>query len=452
MEVTRILARYIVNARYADIPAPVRREAVRSVLNWLGCAVGSCRHEAVDCALTALKPFSGKAEASILGREEKTDILLAALLNGISSHVFDFDDTHLPTIIHPAGPVASALFPLAEHMQVTGAELLHAFILGVETECRIGNAVYPEHYDVGWHITGTTGVFGAAAAAGKLLKLDEQQMVWALGIAGTQASGFREMFGTHCKSFHPGRAAQNGLSAAFLAKANFTSSNQVIEAKRGFANVMSTRRDYARIAEGLGKTFEVTLNSYKPFACGIVIHPAIDGCVQIKKEHGLTGAEVEKVELTVAPLVLELTGKRTPQTGLEGKFSVFHSCAVALLHGAAGEKQYADAVVRDPKTIALRDKVDAKIDPKIRDDEVYVRITLKDGRVVEKYIEHAIGSKEVPMTDAQLDEKFHVLADDILGAEHAGQLIALTRSIETLGDAAEISRACLPQAQSRRRA
>jgi 2-methylcitrate dehydratase PrpD len=215
---------------------------------------------------------------------------------------------------------------------------------------------------------------------------------------------------------------------------------------------MSTRRDYARIAEGLGKTFEVTLNSYKPFACGIVIHPAIDGCVQIKKEHGLTGAEVEKVELTVAPLVLELTGKRTPQTGLEGKFSVFHSCAVALLHGAAGEKQYADAVVRDPKTIALRDKVDAKIDPKIRDDEVYVRITLKDGRVVEKYIEHAIGSKEVPMTDAQLDEKFHVLADDILGADHAGRLIALTRSIETLGDAAEISRACLPQAQSRRRA
>jgi 2-methylcitrate dehydratase PrpD len=444
MEVTRALARYIVNARYADIPAPVRREAVRSVVNWLGCAVGSCRHEAVDCALQALQPFSGKAEASILGREEKTDILLAALLNGISSHVFDFDDTHLPTIIHPAGPVASAIFPLAEHMQVSGTELLHAFILGVEAECRIGNAVYPAHYDVGWHITGTAGVFGAAAAAGKLLKLDEQQMIWALGIAGTQSSGFREMFGTHCKSFHPGRAAQNGLSAALLARANFTSSNQVIEAKRGFANVMSTRHDYARITEGLGQTYEVTLNSYKPFACGIVIHPAIDGCVQLKKEHGLTGTEVEKVELTVAPLVRELTGKRNPQVGLEGKFSVFHSCAVALLFGAAGEKQYSDAMVRDPKVIALRDKVDAKIDPKIRDDEVHVRVHLADGRVVEKYIEHAIGSKEVPMTDEQLDEKFHVLADDILGAEHAARLLALARSIESVKDAADISRLCLP--------
>jgi 2-methylcitrate dehydratase PrpD len=444
MEVTRTLARYVVNARLSDVPAPVRKEAVRSVLNWLGCAVGSCHHEAVEHALTALGPFSGKAEASILGRQGKVDILLAALLNGISSHVFDFDDTHLPTIIHPAGPVASAIFPLAEHMKVSGADLLNAFILGVEAECRIGNAVYPEHYDVGWHITGTTGVFGAAAAAGKLLGLNEQQMVWALGIAGTQSSGFREMFGTHCKSFHPGRAAQNGLSAALLARANFTSSNQVLEAKRGFANVMSTRRDFGRITEGLGKTFEVTLNSYKPFACGIVIHPAIDGCVQLKKQHGLSGAEIEKVELTVAPLVLELTGKRTPQVGLEGKFSVFHSCAVALLFGAAGEKQYSDAMVKDPKVVALRDKVDATIDPKIRDDEVYVRVLLKDGRVLEKYIEHAVGSKEVPMTDAQLDEKFHVLADDILGAAHADRLLKLTRSIETLSDAADISRLCLP--------
>jgi 2-methylcitrate dehydratase PrpD len=451
MEETRTLARYVVNAGYADVPAAVRREAVRSVLNWLGCAVGACHHEAVDCALDGLSPFAGKPEASVLGRSEKTDILLASLLNGISSHVFDFDDTHLPTIIHPAGPVASALFPLAEHMPVTGTELLHAFILGVEAECRIGNSVYPEHYDVGWHITGTTGVFGAAAAAGKLLKLDEQQMVWALGIAGTQSSGFREMFGTHCKSFHPGRAAQNGLSAALLAKANFTSSNQVIEAKRGFASVMSTRHDYARITEGLGKTFEVSLNSYKPFACGIVIHPAIDGCVQLKKQYHLTGDEIAKVELTVAPLVLELTGKKTPQVGLEGKFSVYHSCAVALLFGAAGEKQYSDAMVKDPKVVALRDKVDAKVVKQIRDDEVHVRLTLKDGRMLEKYVEHAIGSKEVPMTDRQLDEKFHVLVDDVLGHDHAARLLAMAWDIEKLADAADICRACAPTAHTGRK-
>jgi 2-methylcitrate dehydratase PrpD len=441
----------VVNSKTSDIPDAVKREGVRSILNWLGCAVGAARHEAVECALAALLPFAGPKQASVLGREDRTDILHAALMNGITSHVFDFDDTHLPTIIHPSGPVASAIFALAEYKPFSGAELLHAFILGVEAECRIGNAVCPNHYEVGWHITGTAGVFGAAAAAGKLLGLHEQQMIWALGIAGTQSSGFREMFGTHCKSFHPGRAAQNGLAAALLAEKNFTSSNQVIEAKRGFANVMSTKQDYSRITEGLGKTFEVTLNSYKPFACGIVIHPSIDGCVQLKREHGLNGAEIEKVQLTVAPLVLELTGKRTPQVGLEGKFSVFHSCAVALLFGAAGEKQYSDAMVKDAKVIALRDKVDAKIDPKIRDDEVHVRIRLASGRVVEKYIEHAIGSKEVPMTDAQLDEKFHVLADDILGADHAARLLTLIRSIETVKDAAEISRACLPVPEAGRR-
>ena len=297
MEVTRTLARYVVNAKFEDVPEAVRHEGVRSILNWLGCAVGACRHEAVESALEALRPFGGPSQASILGRPEKVDILLAALLNGISSHVFDYDDTHLRTIIHPSGPVASALFPLAEFMDVSGADLLHAFILGVEVECRIGNAVYPEHYDVGWHITGTAGVFGAAAAAGKILGLNEQQMIWALGIAGTQSSGFREMFGTHCKSFHPGRAAQNGLASALLAQKNFTSSNQVIEAKRGFANVMSTRHNYDEITENLGKSFEVTINSYKPFACGIVIHPSIDACVQLKKEHKLTGADRKSTRL-----------------------------------------------------------------------------------------------------------------------------------------------------------
>ena len=449
MEVTRTLARYVVNSRAADIPADVKREGVRSILNWLGCAVGAARHEAVDCALAALTPFAGPEQATVLGRTEKTDILNAALMNGITSHVFDFDDTHLPTIIHPSGPVASALFPLAEYRPVSGAELLHAFILGVEVECRIGNAVYPDHYDVGWHITGTAGVFGAAAAAGKLLGLNEQQMIWALGIAGTQSSGFREMFGTHCKSFHPGKAAQNGLASALLAQKNFTSSNQVLEAKRGFANVMSTKQDYSRITEGLGKSFEVVLNSYKPFACGIVIHPSIDGCVQLKKEHKLTGDEIDSVHLTVAPLVLELTGKRNPQVGLEGKFSVFHSCAVALLHGAAGEKEYSDAMVRDPKVIALRDRIDALINPKMRDDEVHVRIVLKDGRTLEKYVEHAVGSKEVPMTNAQLEAKFRGLADDILGAQQSAKLLALTWSIAELPDAAEICRLSVPGAGQR---
>jgi 2-methylcitrate dehydratase PrpD len=447
MEVTRTLARYIVNADARSLPTDAKREGVRSIVNWIGCAVGAARHEAVASALAALLPFAGPPQASVFGRNDKTDILHAALINGISSHVFDFDDTHLPTIIHPSGPVASALFALAEYRTISGAELLHAFVLGVEAECRIGNAVYPNHYDQGWHITGTCGVFGSAAACGRVLGLSEQQMTWALGIAGTQSAGLREMFGTYAKSMHPGLAAKNGLMSALLAAKNFTSSNQVLEAKRGFANVLSSKQDYARITEGLGKTFEITLNSYKPFACGVVIHPALDACIQLKREYDLTGNEVEAVTLSVAPLVLELTGKRTPQVGLEGKFSIFHSTAAALIFGAAGEKQYSDECVRDPKVVALRGRVEAVVDPKKRDDEVHVTIRLKDGRVLEKYIEHAIGSRERPMTNDDLSEKFHDLADDILGREQGARLLDTAWSLESLSDAAAICRLGTPKAE-----
>ena len=440
-EVTRILARYAVQAKAQDVPAAVKREALRSFLNWLGCAVGGSIHPTLDRTLDAIGPFVGKAQATVLGRGEKVDILNAALLNGISGHVFDFDDTHLKTIIHPAGPVAAAILALAEYQPVSGADFLHAFILGVEAECRIGNAVYPAHYDIGWHITGTAGVFGAAVAAGKLLGLSEQQMIWALGIAGTQSSGFREMFGTMCKSFHPGRAAQNGLTAALLAKRDFTSSDRVLEAPRGFAHVMSAARNFDEITEGLGDHFEISLNTYKPFACGIVIHPSIDGCVQLRNENGLKSQDVASIELEVHPLVLELTGKKTPRTGLEGKFSVYHSCAVAIIHGAAGENEYGDSVVADPEVIALRDRISATASQNIREDEVIIRLKTRDGRVVEKHVKHAIGSLERPMSDADLEAKFSGLVVPVLGAARTKDLIKLCWTLSDLTDVGDIARA-----------
>src|SRR5579871_1699181 len=239
-DVTRTLARHIVSAKPSDLPPSVRKESARTLLNWVGCTLGGSRHETTAIAISALTSFSGPAQASILGRRERFDILHAALINGISSHVLDYDDTHSHNIIHPAGPVISAILPLSEHRQVSGADFVNALALGVDVECRIGNAVYPKHYDAGWHITGTAGVFGAAAASGKLLGLSEQQMLWALGLAATQPVGLQEMFGSMTKSFHPGRAAQNGLTAALLASKNFTSSEQALEAKYGWANVVST--------------------------------------------------------------------------------------------------------------------------------------------------------------------------------------------------------------------
>src|SRR5437762_8715551 len=282
--VTRKLARYVVSAKSGDLPASVRKEAARTLLNWVGCAVGGSRHETVDIAISALAPFSGPAQASLLGRKERLDILHTALINGISSHVLDYDDTHTHNIIHPAGPVISAILALSEHRPVSGNDFVNALVLGVDVECRIGNSVYPKHYDAGWHITGTAGVFGAAAASGKLLGLSEQQMLWALGLAATQPVGFQVMFGTMTKSFHPGRAAQNGLTAALLASKNFTSSEQSLEAKYGWLNVVSTAHNDGDITSKLGQAYEISKNTYKPFACGVVMHPTIDGCIQIRNE------------------------------------------------------------------------------------------------------------------------------------------------------------------------
>jgi 2-methylcitrate dehydratase PrpD len=436
------LARYVASARPEDLPAAVRKEAARTLLNWVGCAVGGSHHETVEIAIRALSPFSGPSQATVLGRRERLDVMHAALMNGISSHIFDFDDTHLRTIIHPAGPVASAILALAEYHPVSGIDFLNALVLGAEVECRIGNAVYPAHYDVGWHITGTVGPFGAAAAAGKLLNLSEQQMVWALSLAATQPVGLREMFGTMTKSFHPGRAAHNGLTAAFLASQNFTSSNQGIEALRGWANVLSTARNYAEITEGLGAHYEISVNSYKPFPCGIVIHPAIDGCIQLRNEHKLTPGQIERVELRVHPLVLELTGKKSPQDGLEGKFSVYHAVAAALVDGVAGEKQFSDRAVHDPEIVALRERIVATVDRSIAEDQVRIFITLRDQSRLEKYIEHAVGSAKNPMTDAQLEAKFAGLAEGVLPPDRIRRAMDLCWTVANLRDAAELARAC----------
>lgn len=440
-EVTRILARYVVESRFESIPAATRHHATRTFVNWLGCAIGGSHHEGMDIALAALAPMAGAAQASVLGRSERLDILHAALLNGISSHMFDFDDTHLKTVIHPAGPVCSAILALAEHRPVSGEDFVHALVLGVEVECRIGNSVYPNHYDTGWHITGTAGVMGAAAACGKLLGLNEQQMVWALGIAATQSSGLREMFGTMCKPFHPGNAAKNGLMSALLAEKNFTSSNRGIEAPRGFAHVLSTKFDPAEIIDGLGKTFEIDLNTYKPFACGIVIHPIIDACVQLRNEHALTGDEIESVLAKVHPLVLELTGKKTPQTGLEGKFSVYHSAAAGFIYGAAGEREYSDAVVRDAKVVALRDKVTAVVDATMHEDQTLVEVKLKDGRTLSKYVEAAIGSLKRPQTDADLEAKFRGLAEDVLPKAQVDKVLGLAWKVGALASAGDVAAA-----------
>ncbi|KAF5644904.1 immune-responsive 1 [Fusarium sp. NRRL 52700] len=423
---TRRLANWSHNLQYSDLPEDVIRAANRSFYNWIGCTIAGSQHEATKIAYQTLSPFFGPPTSSLLGHRvaSRLDAQHAALINGIASHVHDYDDTHLDTIIHPTGPVASALLAVAEWRGgISGKQFITALVAGIEAECKAGLTVWPEHYDVGWHITSTVGSIGAAVAVSRILELSPTKTTHAIGLAATQVTGLREMFGSHCKSFHVGRAAQNGLLAAVMAEGGSTSSESALEAKRGWAAVIGTNKSDVLQAldrwlgiesedglagENTGR-WEILRNSFKPFPCGIVIHPVIDACIQLHAlltSEGHSPAEIESVTAQVHPLVLELTGKKTPKDGLEAKFSVYHSGACGLLLGRATPSEYEDDVVVDPAVISIRDRFTANINESIAADSAKVSVTLQSGDVFTKFVEHAVGSRGNPLSDEKLREKF----------------------------------------------
>jgi 2-methylcitrate dehydratase PrpD len=441
--ITEILAKFVANHPSRGWEDSVDREAHRTFLNWAGCAVGAARHESAEAALAGVRMLEPAPQAAVLGRSDRVDMASAALVNGITSHTFDFDDTHLRTIIHPAGPVASALLALAEVTGASGRKLIDALVLGIDVSCRIGNCMYPDHYDRGWHITGSTGSVGAAAACARLLGLDAKHTAWALGIAASQPIGMREQFGTMTKPFHPGAAARAGLTSALLAKNGFTASAKALEAPRGFIQTVSPKHDWSEIMGEIGDRFEISFNTYKPFACGIVIHPTIDAATQLRAR-GVKPEDIQRVELKVHSLVLELTGKKEPQDGLQGKFSVYHGFAAGLIFGRAGEEEYEDAIVTREDVVATRSKVVATVDDSIDEASADVTAILWDGRREHVFVEHAIGSMQRPLTDAMLEAKLHSLADAVIGAPGAASLIDACWGLGEAPDVHSLVRAAVP--------
>jgi 2-methylcitrate dehydratase PrpD len=449
MSETATLASWIVSNRIETVPEDVRHEARRAIVNYLGCALGGSRDEAVDIAIEALGPYSGPPTASVLGRAEHLDPLHASLMNGISSHVYDFDDTTPKNYMHPTSPVASALFAYGSVHKVSGRDFMEAFITGFEAEMRIGNAVYPAHYDVGWHITGTAGVFGAAAAIGKLLGLSRQHMIWNIGLAATQAAGIREMFGSMAKSFHPGRAAQNGYSAALLARAGFTAGEHGLEGPRGFAAVQAAAYDLSKITAGLDVDYELRANTYKPFPCGIVNHPTIDGAIQIHNEHHPAAAAIAAVRLRVAPLVLDLCNQTNITKGLQGKFSVYHGAAVGLVRGKAGIQEYTDAVVNDPEVRHVRESATAVGEASITEDQAHIEVELTNGEKLTRFVEKSLGNIHRPLTDSQLDDKFLDQAVLALPLEQAEKLLKQCWRIDAITDVNHLIQSAVPLAGAR---
>jgi len=406
--VTQTLARYIAAARWEDVPPPVRHQAKRSLINLFAVALAGCRTEPIEIAFRSLGEFSGGKTATLIGRPERIDALSAAFLNAASANVHDFCDTHLRTVIHPTAPVAPALLALAELRTIRGRDLLLAFILGNEIQARIGLAISPQHYNKGWHITSTCGVFGAAAASGKLLGLDERQLVSALGTASTQSSGLCECLGMPAKSVSVGNAARNGLWSALLAEKGFEGPAEPLTGRQGFYNALGDAPNVSLITDRLGESFEIMATSYKPYPCGFVIHPVLDCVLDWRRDH--PAAEVTRVMVRGNPLLAHRTDRPEISTGRESQVSVQHAVAAALVHGAAGLDQFTDACVGDTRVRALRGKVEVLRDEAFSTIAAAVEITTADGVVHRLSQSAARGSDVNPMSDRDLEAKLRASA------------------------------------------
>jgi 2-methylcitrate dehydratase PrpD len=440
-DVTATLARYVAATRWEDIPQEVRHQAKRSFINLFAVALAGCRTEPVEIALRLLAEFSGGKQATVIGRSERIDALSASFLNAAAANVHDFCDTHLRTVIHPTAPVAPALLALAELRKVSGPELLLAFILGNEVQARIGLAISPQHYDRGWHITSTCGVFGAASASGKLLGLDERRLVSALGTASTQSAGLCECLGMPAKSVSVGNAARNGMWSALLAASGFNGPAEPLAGRQGFYNALGDEPNLALVTDGLGDTFEIMATSYKPYPCGFVIHPVLDCVLDWRREH--PAAEVTRIVVRGNPLLAHRTDRPEISTGRESQVSVQHAVAAALAHGVAGLAQFSDACVSDPRVQALRRKVEVVRDPLFSTIAAAVEITTSDSAVHRLSQTAARGSDVNPMSDRDLEQKLKTVTAGL--NLDAAPLIDAVWSLDISTDVSRLASLAVPK-------
>jgi 2-methylcitrate dehydratase PrpD len=425
------------------LPPEVAREAKRSFINVVGTSVGASAHPGVEAILAAARELGVAELAPVPGRSERVDVHFSALATGFAGHLDDFDDTHLATVIHPAASVLAVLTALAPETKPSGEKALMAFALGCEAQLRVGVSISPEHYDRGWHITGTCGVIGCAVTASLLLGLDENALTQAVSIAASMFVGQREAFGTMTKPFHPGKAASNGIAAARLAQQGLKATDDIFEAQGGYSHSLSTKVDFELMNGQFGERWELLFNTYKPYPCGIVAHPAIDAGLQLSAKIA-DAATIESITLRCHPLVPELMGNPQPKDGLQARFSAIHGVAAALCDKQVGLAQYEDARVVKDDVRALRALTRLLPDPGVNRDEVYIEAKLKDGTVVKDHVDHARGSLARPLTDDELALKVRLLVEPTLGAAAPAALASFVENIEQAVSLDALFALCVP--------
>ena len=444
---TQEVANFVARTRYRDIPEDVVQLARGFILDGLGVALAGSTDECSRIVQRQIRQAGGRRDCSILGTSLMAPAPKAALANGVAAHAMDYDDTQLSTskeavyglLTHPTTPVLAAILAVGEKQRISGQELVLAYVLGVEVECRIADAINPRHYQSGFHSTATMGGLGAAMAVGKLLGSTEEQLLRSLGIAASMASGLRENFGTMTKPLHAGRAAENGVNAALLAHSGFTAATNILEARRGFFSAMAGGFDESKINGRLGSPYFMKEPgvSIKPYPSGSLSHPAQDLILDLVRQHDLGTADIDRIDVGTNSNVPNALIYPTPKTALEGKFSIPFCMAIAVLERKAGIAQFQDRKVRDKKVIELMKRVTLSVDDELEKlgyDQVRsrIRVTLKNGQVIEGRYDVARGHPEKPLSWAEIGEKFRDCAALVLPKTKADHAIDLVARIEKL--------------------
>ena len=427
-------------ATLEELPQDIHERARQSLLDWFAVTLGGCREEAPATLVAVLPPrdAADPRTAGVVGYDLRLSVLDAALLNGTSSHVLDFDDVNLAFLGHASVAVLAAALALAEERSSSVAEVVTAYVAGYETACRLAVALGPEPYGRGFHATGTGGTFAAAAACSRLLELDTQTTAQALGIAASQAAGLKCNFGTMTKSLHAGKACQSGLLSALLAARGFTADPNAIEAEQGFAAVSGGAGEAeAALADG----WHLRENLFKHHASCFFTHSTIEGLLALKRDRPFAAGDVAEVEIHVSDVELGTCAIPDPATGLEVKFSLAHLAAMTLLGRSTASIDDTDAA--DPEAVALRSRVAL-----IHDGEpgapTRVEVRLSDGSGLSAAHDVNTPEADLDAQAARLAEKFRVLAEPVLGGERAQALLLALTEPEGARPVRELIRAAQP--------
>jgi len=440
--ITRSLCEFVAASRDTALSDAVGAATQRAFLNWFGCALGAATDESVETVLRVAMALGGHPQASVIGRSERLDVVNAALVNGVAANALDFDDMHVATLIHPTGAVVAAAFALAEQRHVPASMLLRAIAVGIEIECRLGAVLFPAHYDAGWHSTATMGTLGATAAAACVLGLPTDRIQHAFGIAATQASGLRAMLPNACKSYNVGHAAANGVRAVLLAEAGLQSAPDVLEATYGLFHVFGRLHDHDPevLLADLGSRYAVTEVSFKPYPCGVVIHPLIDAVLDLVRARAIDADRVVKMEAAVHPRAIQLAGRRHPADAIGGRFSLYHAAALALVCGEAGLAAFDGADVHAPRFVDVRGRMEVIADDTLSPAQARLRVQLADGTALEHRVDAPSGSPWRPLTADHIAQRFIHLACRTVTPERAQKLYARCTQLQDMDDVAALRR------------